>query len=99
MDTIGEFFTRIRNAGRASHEKVDIPASNLRKGLAEILMQSGFVRSFRVADDSKQGIMRVYLRYDNSGRHAISNVQRVSRPGRRVYIKATEIPEVRFGLS
>jgi small subunit ribosomal protein S8 len=59
---------------------------------------SGFIRSFKVAKDSKQGVMRVYLRYDEEGAHAITNVQRVSRPGRRVYVKSTDIPEIRSGL-
>lgn len=98
MDTIAEFLTRIRNAGAAKHEKVDVPASKLRQGIADILAQSGLIRSYKVAKDSKQGIMRVYLKYDESGNHAISAIQRVSRPGRRVYIKATEVPVVRSGL-
>ena len=98
MDTIAEFLTRVRNAGAAKHEKVDVPASKLRQGLAEILAGQGLIRSFKVAKDSKQGIMRVYLKYDETGSHAISTIQRVSRPGRRVYIKATEIPVVRSGL-
>jgi small subunit ribosomal protein S8 len=98
MDTVSEFLTRIRNAGLAKHEKVDIPASRLRVGLAEILAQQGFIRSYKVAKDSKQGIMRVYLKYDDGGRHAITSISRVSRPGRRVYVRADEIPVVRSGL-
>lgn len=98
MDTVAQFITRIRNAGIARHEKVDIPASKLRVGLAEILAQQGFIRSYKVAKDSKQGIMRVYLKYDDSGRHAISSISRVSRPGRRVYVRANEVPVVRSGL-
>lgn len=98
MDTVGQFLTRIRNAGKARHEKVDIPASKLRVNLAEILAQQGFIRSYKVAKDSKQGIMRVYLKYDDSGHHAISSIARVSRPGRRVYVRAGEIPVVRSGL-
>jgi small subunit ribosomal protein S8 len=98
MDTVSQFLTRIRNAGVARHEKVDVPASKLRAGIAEILATSGFIRSFKVAKDSKQGVMRVYLRYDEEGAHAITNVQRVSRPGRRVYVKSTDIPEIRSGL-
>ncbi len=98
MDTVAEFITRVRNAGAAKHEKVDIPASKLRVGLAEILAQQGFIRSYKVAKDSKQGIMRVYLKYDDSGNHAISSISRVSRPGRRVYVRATEVPVVRSGM-
>lgn len=98
MDTISEFLTRIRNAGSAKHEKVDVPASKVRLGIADILAKQGLIRSFKVAKDSKQGIMRVYLKYDESGLHAINSIQRVSRPGRRVYVKSTEIPVVRSGL-
>lgn len=98
MDTIGEFLSRVRNAGLAKHEKVDIPASKVRVGLAEIFAGIGLIRSFKVAKDSKQGVMRVYLKYTDKGDHVISKLQRVSRPGRRVYVKATEIPVVRSGL-
>jgi small subunit ribosomal protein S8 len=98
MDTIAQFLTRVRNAGTARHEKVDVPSSKLRVGLAEILANHGFIRSYKVAKDSKQGIMRVYLKYNETGNHVISKIQRVSRPGRRVYIKSTEIPVVRSGL-
>lgn len=98
MDTVSEFLTRIRNAGAAKHEKVDIPASKFRQNLAEILAQQGFIRSFKVAKDSKQGVMRVYLKYDEVGQHAISSITRVSRPGRRVYVSSTDIPVVRSGL-
>ena len=98
MDTVAQFLTRVRNAGVARHEKVDVPASNFRVGLAEILADKGFIRSFKVAKDSKQGVMRVYLRYSEGGEHAITNIQRVSRPGRRVYVKSTDIPVVRSGM-
>lgn len=98
MDTIAQFLTRIRNAGTARHEKVDIPASKLRVGLAEILANNGLIRSYKVAKDSKQGVMRVYLKYAETGEHVINKIERVSRPGRRVYVKSTEIPAVRSGL-
>jgi small subunit ribosomal protein S8 len=98
MDTVAQFITRIRNAGTARHEKVDVPASKLRAGLAEILVNNGLIRSYKVAKDSKQGVMRVYLKYDESGNHVINKIDRVSRPGRRVYVKANEIPVVRSGL-
>lgn len=97
MDTIGDFLTRIRNAGMAKHEKVDVPNSNLRQGLAKILHDHGYIRSYKVAKDGKQGIMRVYLKYNPQGRPAISRVERVSRPSRRLYVKASEMPEVRSG--
>lgn len=101
MDTIGEFLTRIRNAGMARHEKLDVPASNVRVGIAKILLESGYIRSFKVAKDGKQGIMRVYLKFNDKGKPLISAVDRVSRPGRRVYVKASDIPSVRngFGIS
>lgn len=98
MDTISEFLTRIRNAASARHEKVDVPASNLRSGIADLLAESGFIRSYKVAQDSKQGIMRVYLKYREDGAPVIQTIRRVSRPGRRVYVKADEIPVVRSGL-
>jgi small subunit ribosomal protein S8 len=98
MDTIAQFLTRIRNAGTARHEKVDIPSSKVRVGLAEILANSGLIRSYKVAKDSKQGVMRVYLKYSESGDHVINKIERISRPGRRVYIKADEIPVIRSGL-
>ena len=98
MDTVSEFLTRVRNAGASKHEKVDVPSSRFRAGLANILAESGYIRSYKVAKDSKQGIMRVYLKYHESGEHAISTIKRVSRPGRRVYVKADEIPVVLSGL-
>jgi len=97
MDTISQFLTVIRNAGAAKHEKVDMPASKVRAGIAQILANEGLIRSFKVAKDSKQGIMRVYLKYDEEGAHAISSIDRVSRPGRRVYVKSDKIPQVRSG--
>ena len=101
MDTIGEFLTRIRNAGMAKHEKLDVPASNARVGIAKILLETGYIRSFKVARDGKQGVMRVYLKYNEKGRPLINTIDRVSRPGRRVYVKAKDIPEIRsgFGIS
>lgn len=98
MDTIGEFLTRIRNAGAARHEKIDIPASKIREGISKILVEEGVLRSYKVAKDSKQGIIRLYLKYDDSGEHAILNIDRASRPGRRYYVKGSEIPLVRSGL-
>jgi small subunit ribosomal protein S8 len=98
MDTVSEFLTRIRNAGNSRHEKVDVPASKMRVGLAEILAHQGLIRSFKVAKDSKQGVMRVYLKYSDDGSHVISAINTVSRPGRRVYVKSTDIPQVRSGM-
>lgn len=97
MDKVGQFLTQIRNASLARHDKVDIPSSRLRAGLAQILQDTGFIRSFKIAKDSKQGIMRVYLKYDDKGSPAITAVNSVSTPGRRVYVHATKIPNVRSG--
>src|ERR1700722_12444898 len=101
MDTSGDFITRVRNAGAARHEKLDVPASNVRVGIAKILLENGYLRSFKVAKDGKQGVMRVYLKYNEKGRPLISAIDRVSRPGRRVYVKAQDIPSVHngFGIS
>lgn len=98
MDTISQFLTMIRNAGAARHEKVDMPASKLRAGIAQILQNEGLIRSFKVAKDSKQGIMRVYLKYDENGQHVITSIDKVSKPGRRVYVKSDKVPKVRSGL-
>ena len=98
MDTIADFLTQVRNAGVAQHEKVDIPASKIRAGVAQVLADEGYIRSFKVAKDSKQGIMRVYLKYDHLGEHAITSIDRSSRPGRRYYVPVTKIPTVRSGM-
>lgn len=101
MDTIGDFITRVRNAGAAHHEKLDIPASNVRVGIAKILLENGYIRSFKVVRDDKQGVMRVYLKYNEKGKPIITSIDRISRPGRRVYVQSKDIPEVRngFGIS
>ncbi len=97
MDTIGQMLTNIRNGSMAKLEKVDMPASKVRENIAKILIQEGFVRSYKMARDSKQGIMRIYLKYDEQGAPAFTNLSKVSTPGKRVYIKATEVPVVRSG--
>jgi len=101
MDTVGDFLTRIRNAGMARHDKVDVPSSNVRVGIARVLQEAGYIRRFKVAKDGKQGLMRVYLRYNQSGKHFINKMHRVSTPGKRVHLRSSEIPKVRsgFGLS
>lgn len=98
MDTVASFLTVIRNAGTAKHDKVDVPSSNFRVGIAKILQDSGYIRSFKVAKDSKQGIIRIYLKYDDAGNHAIENIKKISKPGRRVYVGAAQVPRVRSGL-
>lgn len=97
MDTIAQMLTIIRNGSNAKLEKVDMPSSKLRENVAKILSDNGFIRSFKVAKDSKQGIMRIYLKYDNAGNPALSALQKLSKPGKRVYVSSTEIPTVRSG--
>lgn len=98
MDTVGDFITCIRNAGMAHHEKLDVPSSGVRQGIAEVLRERGYIRSFKVVPDGRQGVMRVYLRYDAKGRHVISKIQRLSRPGLRRYVGFDDIPKVRSGF-
>lgn len=97
MDNISQMLTIVRNGSMAKLEKVDMPASKLRENVAKVLVNEGFVRSYKIARDSKQGIMRIYLKYDEKGEAAFSNLQKVSTPGRRVYVHATEVPVVRSG--
>lgn len=97
MDTIGEFLTRIRNAGLAKHDKVDVPNSKVREGIATVLRETGYVRNFKVVKDGKQGMMRLYLEYREDGRPAITEINRASRPGRRLYVTCEKIPNVRSG--
>lgn len=97
MDKVAEFLTCIRNSGLAKQEKVDVPSSNMRVGIAKALQDIGYIRSYKVAKDSKQGLMRIYLKYDEKGSHAITNIERISRSGRRRYVSCDEIPRVRSG--
>ena len=101
MDTIADFLTRVRNASMAKLEKVDVPASKIRPGIAGVLKEEGYIRHFKVARDGKQGMMRVYLKYDEKGVPVITEIRRSSRPGRRYYVAQDKIPKVRsgFGLS
>lgn len=96
-DPIADMITRIRNAAGAMKESVDIPASKLKIEIADILQKEGYIKAYRVIDDGKQGTLRVNLKYFNS-RHVISGIQRISRPGRRVYRGAGDIARVRDGM-
>ena len=96
-DPIADMLTRIRNAVRAGHEKVDVPASKLKLNIANLLREEGFINSHRVIKDGKQGIIRITLRY-HKGIPVLSNLQRISRPGRRIYVDKDEIPAIRGGL-
>jgi small subunit ribosomal protein S8 len=97
-DPIADFLTRIRNASRAEHEKVDIPSSKLKLRMAEILKDEGFIKNFRVIEDNKQGMLRVYLKYGAGSEKIISGIVRVSRPGRRVYVTKDKIPTILGGM-
>jgi small subunit ribosomal protein S8 len=97
-DPIADLLTRIRNASRAEHEKVDIPSSRLKVRICEILKEEGFIKNFRVLDDGKQNVLRVYLKYGHGNEKIISGLVRVSTPGRRVYVPHDEIPHILAGM-
>ena len=97
-DPIADFLTRIRNANQAKHEVLEVPASNIKKGIAEILKREGFVKNVEIIEDDKQGIIRVFLKYGQNGERVITNLKRVSKPGLRVYAKREDVPKVLNGL-
>ena len=97
-DLIADMLTRIRNAGSARHETVDIPNSKMKKAIAEILLEEGYIKSFQLIDDGTQGIIRVTLKYLPGKEKAIQGLRRVSKPGLRVYAGADELPQVLRGL-
>jgi len=97
-DPIADLLTRIRNASRAEHEKVDIPASKLKVKITELLKDEGFVKNYRLIEDEKQGVLRVYLKYGAGNEKMISGLVRVSRPGRRVYVGKDKIPTILGGM-
>lgn len=97
-DPIADMLTRIRNANAAKHETVDVPASNLKKEIARILLEEGYIKSYQVLNDTPQGTIRITLRYIGRGEKVISGLRRVSRPGLRVYAGADELPQVLRGL-
>ncbi len=97
-DPIADMLTRIRNANMVRHASVDIPASNVKKRLAEILLGEGFIKGFDVIDDGKQGVIRVEMKYGEGKQRVISGLKRISKPGLRVYAKKNEIPKVLGGL-
>jgi small subunit ribosomal protein S8 len=97
-DPVSDMLTRIRNAIRARHQKVDVPASKLKVEIARILKEEGFISNFKATEEEGHKVVRIYLKYDNNNDAAISNVSRISRPGCRVYVRRTEIPRVLGGL-
>lgn len=97
-DPIADFLTRIRNANSVNHEKVEIPASKVKKTLAEILKVEGFIKDFEYIEDGKQGTLRLYLKYGPNKQKVITGIKRISKPGLRVYAKKDEIPRILGGL-
>ena len=97
-DPIADMLTRIRNANTAKHETVDIPASNMKKAIAEILNDEGYIKGFQIIEDGKQGVIRVTLKYGANKEKVISGIKRVSKPGLRKYAPADELPRVLKGL-
>lgn len=97
-DPIADMLTRIRNANTVRHETVEIPASTIKKEIAEILKKEGFIRDAEYIEDNKQGIIRLFLKYGPNNERVISGLKRISKPGLRVYTKSTEVPRVLGGL-
>ena len=97
-DPIADMLTRIRNANVVKHETVDVPASNMKKELSRIVLEEGFIRGYDVIEDGKQGIIRIQLKYGQTGERVISGLKRISKPGMRVYADKHEVPRVLNGL-
>ena len=97
-DPVADMLTRIRNANTAKHESVDVPASNLKKAIAKILLDEGYIKSYEVVEDGTQGVIRIQLKYLAGKEKVISGLRRVSKPGLRVYAGADELPKVLKGL-
>ena len=97
-DPVADMLTRIRNANSAKHETVDVPASNLKKAIAQILLDEGYIKSFQIVEDGTQGVIRITLKYLAGKEKVISGLRRVSKPGLRVYAGADELPRVLKGL-
>jgi small subunit ribosomal protein S8 len=96
-DPIADMLTRIRNAQRAFYSTVDIPGSRQKIDIAKVLKSEGFIKNFRIMDDKRQGIIRIFFRFDGNGESVIGGLKRVSKPGRRVYTKGDKIPQVLHG--
>lgn len=97
-DPIADMLTRIRNANSAKHETVDIPASNMKKAIAQILLDEGYIASYKVIEDEKQGVIRVTLKYGANKSQVITGLRRVSKPGLRIYSNVEDMPKVMKGL-
>ena len=97
-DVIADMLTRIRNANNAKHVSVDVPASKMKKSIAQILLDEGYIKSYEVVEDGKQGIIRITLKYTDSKAPVITGLRRVSKPGLRIYSSCADMPKVRKGL-
>ena len=97
-DPIADMLSRIRNANSARHKSVDIPCSNIKKEIAQILLDEGYIKGFDVVEDDKQGMIKVDLKYSEDGEKVISGLKRISKPGLRVYVKCEDVPKVLGGL-
>ena len=97
-DPFADMLTRMRNANSAKHDTVDVPASNLKKAIAQILLDEGYIKAFQIVDDGTQGIIRITLKYLGNKEKVITGLRRVSKPGLRVYAGAEELPKVLKGL-
>ncbi len=97
-DPIADMLTRIRNANNAKHESVEIPASNMKKQIAQILVDEGYIKSFNVIDDGKQDVIKVFLKYGPNKSKVLQGLKRISKPGLRMYVGKEEIPQVMRGL-
>ena len=97
-DPIADMLTRIRNANMVRHEKLELPASNIKTQIADILKREGFIRDYEVIKDDKQGVLRMFLKYGAEDERVITGLKRISKPGLRVYAKADELPRVLNGL-
>ena len=97
-DPIADFLTRIRNANQARLESLEVPSSNMKKAIAEILQKEGFIRDVEYIDDDKQGVIRVFLKYGKNNERVITGLRRISKPGLRSYVKSDDVPKVLNGL-
>lgn len=97
-DPIADMLTRVRNANLVRHEKLELPGSKMKQGIADILKREGYVRDYEFIEDGKQGVLRIFLKYGANEEHVIRGLKRISKPGLRVYAKADEVPRVLNGL-
>lgn len=97
-DPIADMLTRIRNGNKANHQIISLPSSNEKKGIAQILLDEGYIKGFEVEEDNKQNILKIELKYTDRGEKIITGLKRISKPGRRIYVRASEVPKVLNGL-